>query len=142
MTYADLPAVNASLNAASAVLLMAGFIFIRRQQRVAHRNCMIAALGTSTLFLVGYLTYHFTVKKLTRFQDPAWFRPIYLTLLLTHTILAVVILPMIVVTATRALRERFDAHKKIARWTWPLWMYVSVTGVVIYYLLYHKFPQH
>ena len=140
MTFADLPAVNAGLNAASALLLTAGFIFIRRQNRVAHRNCMITALICSVLFLTSYITYHLHAGR-TVFKDPAWFRPIYLTLLLTHTVLAVAILPMIAVTATRAFRERFDAHKKIARWTWPLWMYVSVTGVLIYFLLYQIFPQ-
>jgi uncharacterized membrane protein YozB (DUF420 family) len=102
---------------------------------------MLSAVVTSTLFLVCYLTYHFKVGR-TVFKDPAWFRPIYLTLLLTHTLLAVTIVPMVIVTLSRALRERFDKHKKIARWTWPLWMYVSVTGVLIYYLLYHRFPQH
>ena len=95
------------------------------------------------MFLAGYLTYHFTVQdRATRFRDPAWFRPVYLAILLTHTILAAAIVPMVLITLSRALRERFDAHKRIARWTWPLWMYVSVTGVLIYYLLYIKFPQH
>ncbi len=108
---------------------------------IAHRNCMIAAVSSSVIFLICYLTYHFTVKTLTRFHDPAWFRPIYLTILITHTILAAAIVPMILVTLSRALRQRFDRHKKIARWTWPLWMYVSVTGVVIYLLLYQIFPQ-
>ncbi len=93
------------------------------------------------LFLGGYLTYHFTVRTVTRFQDPAWFRPIYLAILLTHTVLAVVIVPLVLITVSRAGRERFDAHRRIARWTWPLWMYVSVTGVVIYLLLYQIFPQ-
>jgi len=141
MSLHDLPAINASLNALSAVFLLFGYGFIRRRQEAAHRRCMIAALGTSALFLVCYLTYHFTVKTVTHFHDPARFRPFYLALLLSHTVLAAVIVPMILVTATRALRQRFDAHKKIARWTWPLWMYVSVTGVVIYLLLYQVFPQ-
>ena len=103
---------------------------------------MVTALGCSILFLASYLTYHFTVRTITRFQDPAAFRPIYLAILLSHTILAVVIVPMVIMTASRALKQRFDLHKKIARWTWPLWMYVSVTGVVIYLLLYQIFPQH
>lgn len=141
MTPHDLPAINASLNALSAVFLLLGYGFIRRRQAAAHRRCMIAALGTSTLFLVSYLTYHFTVTAVTRFHDPAWFRPYYLALLLSHTVLAAAIVPMIFLTATRALRLRFDAHKKIARWTWPLWMYVSVTGVVIYLILYQVRPQ-
>ena len=141
MTFADLPAVNASLNGLSAVFLGLGYYFVRRRRLIAHRNCMITAFCTSALFLVCYLTYHFTVKTLTHFENPKWFRPIYLTLLTTHTILAVVIVPMILITLNRAWRERFDLHKRIARWTWPLWMYVSVTGVIIYWLLYIKFPQ-
>ena len=102
---------------------------------------MLAAVGTSTLFLICYLTYHLTVRTITRFHDPAWFRPIYLTLLLTHTVLAAVIVPLVLVTLYRAGRQRFDTHKAIARWTWPLWMYVSVTGVTVYLLLYQIFPQ-
>jgi uncharacterized membrane protein YozB (DUF420 family) len=101
---------------------------------------MITAVILSVLFLTCYLTYHFKAGR-TVFKDPDWFRPIYLTLLLTHTVLAVTIVPMIIITVTRALRERFDKHRKIARWTWPLWMYVSVTGVIIYLLLYQIFPQ-
>src|SRR6185436_7065063 len=102
---------------------------------------------TSTLFLVCYITYHTYIAYVlhrgpTRFSEPLWFRPYYLALLLTHTVLAVVIVPMVLITIVRALRERFDAHRKIARWTWPLWMYVSVTGVIIYLLLYQIFPQH
>jgi uncharacterized membrane protein YozB (DUF420 family) len=141
MTVHDLPAVNASLNGLSAVFLTAGFVFIKRGNKIAHRNCMISAFCTSVIFLACYLTYHASVKTVTHFVDPAWFRPIYLAILLTHTILAVVIVPMILITLNRALREKFDAHKKIARWTWPLWMYVSVTGVVVYLLLYQIFPQ-
>lgn len=140
MTFSDLPAVNATLNGLSALLLGAGFYFIRNKNVSAHRKCMLSAVVTSTLFLACYLTYHAKAGR-TVFKEPAWFRPIYLTLLTSHTILAVVIVPMVIVTLTRALRERFDKHKKIARWTWPLWMYVSVTGVVIYWLLYHRFPQ-
>ncbi|MDB6029034.1 MAG: putative rane protein [Verrucomicrobiales bacterium] len=140
MTLHDLPAVNASLNALSAVLLTCGYIFIRRGNQIAHRNCMVTALITSALFLTGYLTYHYNYGS-TRFVEPQSFRPYYLTLLLSHTILAVVIVPMILVTASRALRARFDKHKKIARWTWPLWMYVSVTGVIVYLILYQIYPQ-
>ena len=140
MSLADLPAVNATLNGLCTVFLLAGFRFIKRGRRIAHRNCMIAAVVTSALFLVSYLTYHFAVRTITRFPD-VWFRPIYLAILLTHTVLAVVIVPLVLVTLSRALRQRFDRHKKIARWTWPLWLYVSVTGVVIYLLLYHIFPQ-
>ena len=141
MNLSDLPAVNACFNGLSAVFLTAGYVFIRRKNQPAHRKCMIAALNSSALFLTGYLTYHFAVHGVTRFHNPAWFRPIYLILLLTHTVLAVVIVPLLLLTLTRALRGRFDAHRRIARWTWPIWMYVSVTGVVIYLLLYQIFPQ-
>ena len=123
------------------MLLAFGFYFIKRGNKIAHRNCMIAAVCSSALFLAGYLTYHFTVKTITHFVDPAWFRPIYLTLLLTHTLLAVVVLPLVITTIVFAAKGRFESHKKIARWTWPIWMYVSVTGVVIYFLLYQIFPQ-
>jgi putative membrane protein len=141
VTFNDLPAVNASLNALSATCLAAGYIFIKRGRPVAHRNCMIGALTASVLFLGCYLYYHFHAGR-TVFKDPAWFRPIYLTILLTHTILAVAIVPMVIITVTRAARARFEQHKRIARWTWPIWMYVSTTGVLIYFLLYQIFPQH
>jgi putative membrane protein len=140
MSISDLPLVNACLNSASTVLLSAGYIFIKRQRQIAHRNCMIGALFTSTLFLACYLTYHAFAGR-TVFKDPPWFRPIYLIILLTHTVLAAVIVPLVIVTLSRALRARWELHKKIARWTWPIWMYVSVTGVVIYLLLYRIFPQ-
>ena len=140
MTIHDLPAVNASLNGLSAVFLTAGYIFIRRKDQGAHKKCMLAAVVTSTLFLTCYVIYHAKAGR-TVFKDPQWFRPVYLTILLTHTILAVVIVPLVLVTLSRALRQRFDLHKKLARWTWPIWMYVSVTGVVIYLLLYIIFPQ-
>jgi uncharacterized membrane protein YozB (DUF420 family) len=141
MSVSDLPALNASLNALCTVLLSLGFFHIRRGNKVAHRRCMIAALVTSTLFLASYLTYHFTVQAVTRFREPEWFRPIYLVLLLTHTVLAAAVLPMVIVTVTRAAKGQFDRHRRIARWTWPVWMYVSVTGVLIYLLLYQIFPQ-
>ena len=141
MTFSDLPAVNASLNGLSATFLIAGYIFIKRRRPVAHRNCMIGALTASVLFLGCYLYYHFHVHR-TVFKDPAWFRPIYLTILLTHTILAVAIVPMVIITVTRAAKARFELHKRIARWTWPIWMYVSTTGVLIYFILYQFFPQH
>jgi uncharacterized membrane protein YozB (DUF420 family) len=141
MSIQDLPAVNATLNGLSAIFLALGFIFIKRGNKIAHRNCMIAAFSTSVIFLACYLTYHALVKTVTHFVEPTWFRPIYLTILLTHTLLAVVIVPLILRTLWLARKENFEAHKKIARWTWPLWMYVSVTGVVIYLLLYQIFPQ-
>lgn len=147
MSIHDLPAVNASLNGVSAAFLTAGFVFIRRKNVIAHRNCMISAFCVSVVFLVCYLTYHTYLGVVlhqgpTRFVEPAWFRPIYLAILLTHTVLAAVVAPMILITISRALRERFDKHKRIARWTLPIWMYVSVTGVVVYLLLYRIFPQH
>ena len=140
MTFSDLPAINASLNGLSAIFLIAGYIQIRRKNRQAHQKFMMAAVVTSALFLICYVVYHAKAGR-TVFRDPAWFRPFYLGLLLTHTVLAVTIVPMVVVTLVRALRERFDSHRKIARWTWPIWMYVSVTGVIIYLLLYKIFPQ-
>ena len=146
MSIYDLPAVNASLNGLSAVFLSLGFFFIRRGNKTAHRNCMISAFVTSVIFLGCYLTYHIWLAVVlhqgpTRFLNPAWFRPVYLTILITHTILAAAIVPLILLTLNRARKQNFEAHKKIARWTWPLWMYISVTGVVIYFLLYQIFPQ-
>jgi uncharacterized membrane protein YozB (DUF420 family) len=147
MSIADLPVVNASLNGLSALFLGAGYYCIKNQRQTAHRNFMIAAFVTSTAFLACYITYHSYKAYVlhegpTHFRDPAWFRPIYIAILVSHTILAVVIVPMVLVTLSRALKKRFDPHKKLARWTWPLWMYVSVTGVLIYVLLYQVFPQH
>lgn len=146
MSILDLPAVNATLNGLSAIFLAAGFVFIRRKNVKAHQRCMISAFITSTLFLACYLTYHGYLAWVlhrgpTRFLNPPAWRPVYLAILFTHTVLAVVIVPMVFMTLSRALKQRFDWHKKIARWTWPLWMYVSVTGVIIYFLLYQIFPQ-
>ena len=146
MSFADLPVVNAALNGLSAIFLAAGYVLIKQGRQNAHRNFMIAAFVSSTLFLACYITYHGYIAYVlhrgpTRFLEPAWFRPIYLLILLTHTVLAVVILPLVFMTLSRALRARFDQHRVIARWTWPLWMYVSVTGVAIYLLLYQVFPQ-
>jgi putative membrane protein len=131
----SLPAVNASLNATSAVFLIAGYSFIRRGKITAHRICMLTAFFSSTAFLVFYLYFHFHAG-LIRFGGQGWIRPVYFTLLTSHTILAVVIVPLVLITLTRALRERFDRHRAIARWTLPVWLYVSVTGVIIYWLLY------
>jgi putative membrane protein len=146
MTIHDLPAVNATLNGLSAIFLTLGFIFIKRGNKIAHRNCMISAFVTSIVFLTCYLIYHGYLAIVlyhgpTHFENPLWFRPIYLTILTTHTILAIVIVPLILMTLWRAKKQNFAAHKKIARWTWPLWMYVSVTGVIVYLLLYQIFPQ-
>jgi uncharacterized membrane protein YozB (DUF420 family) len=139
MNVTDLPLVNACLNSLSTVFLTAGYVFIKRKHERAHRNCMIAALATSTLFLASYLYYHYHAGR-TIFPDN-WFRPIYLGILLTHTVLAVVIVPLVFAAVIQAIRGRFESHRKIARWTWPMWMYVSVTGVLIYLLLYQIFPQ-
>ena len=136
MTVSDLPPINASLNALSAVFLAAGFVFIRRKNIIAHRKCMVSAFTTSAVFLGCYLTYHFSVRAVTKFSGQGWIRPIYFSLLISHVLLAMIILPLAFVTLTRGLSQRFDAHRKIARWTWPIWMYVSVTGVLVYVLLY------
>jgi putative membrane protein len=146
MSLADLPLVNACLNGLSAVFLSVGLYFILHKNQVAHRNCMLSAFVSSILFLICYLTYHSYVayhlhRGPTKFVDPAWFRPIYLGILLTHTMLAVVVVPLAIITLSRALKQRFKQHRLIARWTWPIWMYVSVTGVLIYVLLYQVFPQ-
>ena len=135
-----LPHVNALLNSASALLLLAGFRFIRLGRIKSHRNCQVSAVLTSTLFLVSYLTYHY-YHGATRFTGQGLVRPLYFTILITHTILAVVIVPLIVVTLYRASRGDFVRHRRIARLTLPLWLYVSVTGVVVYLMLYHIYPS-
>ena len=136
--YSVFPALNAILNGTSAMLLSIGYRFIRRKQVQAHRMCMGAAVITSTLFLASYLYYHAHVGSV-HFQGTGWVRPLYFTILISHTTLAVSLLVLVPVTLARALRERFDRHRALARWTWPIWMYVSVTGVVIYLMLYHLF---
>ena len=146
MTYTDLPLINACLNTTCTVLLVLGWRHIRAGRKEAHRNCMIAALCTSAAFLACYLYYHWKMQQVhgaahTKFVDPAWFRPIYLTILFTHLVGAFAIIPLVLMTVSRAVKERFEAHKAIARWTLPIWLYVSVTGVVIYLLLYQVFPQ-
>ena len=142
MTVSDLPPINASLNALSAVFLAAGFVFIRRKNMIAHRKCMVSAFTTSAVFLGCYLTYHFSVRAVTKFSGQGWIRPVYFSLLISHVLLAMIILPLAFCTLTRGLSQRFDAHRKIARWTWPIWMYVSVTGVLVYLMLYHLYPAH
>ncbi len=141
MSIEQLPAVNACFNGLSTMLLVLGYAFIRKGHRVAHRNCMVGAVVSSSLFLVGYLTYHSMVQGVTRFLEPAWFRPIYLGILLTHTVLAMAVVPLVLRTLYLAARQRFEAHRRIARWTWPIWLYVSLTGVLIYLLLYQIYPQ-
>ena len=134
-----LPGLNATLNATSAVLLIAGYFFIRRKNTAAHKACMLSALGVSSLFLTSYLYLHYNVGS-THFAGEGWIRPVYFTLLLSHTILAAAIVPLALTTFYRAFKEQFDRHRRIARWTLPLWIYVSVTGVLIYFFLYHWFP--
>jgi putative membrane protein len=131
-----LPAVDATLNATSAVLLACGFFFIRRKNIPAHRACMLSALATSVLFLACYLTYHY-FHGVTRFPGHGFVRSFYLALLGSHTILAIVIVPLVLTTLYRAWRKRFGLHRRIARWTLPLWLYVSVSGVAVYWMLYH-----
>ena len=135
-----LPHFNAFLNFTSFVLLTSGYFFIRRKNVIAHRNCQVAALSVSILFLISYLTYH-SQHGATRFAGQGIVRPIYFTILLTHTILAVVIVPFVIVTFLRARRGDFLRHKAIARWTLPMWLYVSITGVVVYLMLYHLYPS-
>jgi len=136
--YAIYPAIDASLNGTSAVLLLIGRGFIKHGRMAAHRVIMITALISSSIFLASYLYYHWHVGSV-HFQGQGWVRPVYFSILISHTILAAAIVPMIIITLSRALRERFDRHRAIARWTYPLWMYVSVTGVIVYFMLYHFF---
>jgi uncharacterized membrane protein YozB (DUF420 family) len=131
----DLPSVNAALNAAAAILLVWGYSLIRRRRIVAHKRVMLAAFAVSILFLVSYLVYHYQVGSV-RFQKTGAIRTAYLSILFTHTVLAAAVPPLAGVTLWRALRERFDRHRRLARWTLPIWLYVSVTGVVVYWMLY------
>ena len=131
----QLPTLNAALNTTSAVLLVAGFRAIRRDRRRLHAGLMIGALSASVLFLVSYLTYH-ALHGSTPYAKEDWTRPLYFAILITHSILAVVNVPLVILTVVRAARRRFEAHKRIARWTFGVWLYVSVTGVVIYLMLY------
>jgi uncharacterized membrane protein YozB (DUF420 family) len=135
LTLHDLPAVNASLNALSTVFLVTGYLLIRARRIVQHRAMMLAALATSALFLVCYVVYHAQVGSV-RFTRPGLVRRVYYTILITHVTLAVTVLPLAIVTAARGLRGDYLRHRAIARWTFPIWLYVSVTGVLVYVLLY------
>ena len=137
---AYLPALNAVLNGASAAFLAVGYVLIRRRKASAHRRCMLSAFTASTLFLVGYVTLRY-FAGMTRFTGQGWIRPIYFTILISHTILAAVIVPLAVITLFQGWTGRFDRHVRIARWTLPLWLYVSFTGVLVYWILYHLYPQ-
>ena len=135
-----LPHVNACLNGTSFLLLFTGYRFIRARNVAAHRACQIAALGVSLVFLASYLTYHFH-HGATRFQGTGIVRPIYFTILLSHTVLAIVIVPLVILTFYRAFRNDFSRHRRIARITLPLWLYVSITGVIVYLMLYQIYPS-
>ena len=131
----QLPAVNAALNSLSAILLVGGYLFIKSRNIKAHKACMLSAFGSSMLFLASYLIYHYQVGSVP-FKGQGGIRLVYFTILLTHTILATTVVPLALVTLFRAFKERFDAHRRIARWTFPIWLYVSVTGVIVYWMLY------
>ena len=135
MNYTDLPALNAVLNSASAILVLAGVYFIKQRNVTAHKTCMLAALGVSALFLTSYLIYHYQVGSV-RFEHEGPIRTVYLGILLTHTVLAAAVVPLVLRTVYLALKNRLDSHRRIARWTFPIWIYVSVTGVVVYLMLY------
>jgi uncharacterized membrane protein YozB (DUF420 family) len=138
LTIGDLPAVNATLNATAAILLLLGYREIRRGRMNQHRAFMIAACIASTLFLISYVTYHAHAGS-RRFTGQGTVRVVYFIILISHVVLATAILPLALITLSRALRERFDRHRAIARWTFPIWLYVSVTGVAVYLMLYHWF---
>jgi len=135
VTVHDLPAVNASLNALSGILLTIGYVLIRKRRIAQHRAVMIAAFVTSSIFLLCYLVYHAQVGNVP-FMRHGFVRPLYFSILITHITLAAAVPPLAIITLTRGLRGRYDKHRRIARWTWPIWMYVSVTGVLVYVLLY------
>jgi uncharacterized membrane protein YozB (DUF420 family) len=138
MSIADLPALNATLNAVSAVFLVTGYVLIRRGHRLLHKRCMLGALVSSTAFLASYVVYHAHAGS-RPFPGHGPVRVVYFAILITHVILAATILPLALITTARALRSQFDRHKQIARWTLPVWLYVSVTGVVIYLMLYRLY---
>ena len=135
ISVSQLPAVNAALNSLSAILLVGGYLFIKSRNIKAHKACMLSAFGSSILFLASYLIYHYQVGSVP-FKGQGGIRLVYFTILLTHTILATTVVPLALVTLFRAFKERFDAHRRIARWTFPIWLYVSVTGVIVYWMLY------
>jgi len=138
LTISDLPALNATLNGIAAILLVTGYLFIKQGRRRQHQWCMLGALTTSALFLVSYVTYHLHAGS-RPFPGQGPIRVVYFAILITHVILAAVIVPLALLTAVRGLKSQFDKHVKIARWTFPAWLYVSVTGVVIYLMLYELY---
>ena len=136
MTVHDLPPINASLNALSTVFILLGWWCVRHDRKQQHIAAMTCALGSSTLFLVCYLVYHFSVTAVTRFTGQGMVRPVYFAVLISHVCLAFAVVPMVILTVVPALRARYDRHRRVARWTLPVWLYVSVTGVVVYWMLY------
>ncbi len=138
-SVSDLPAVNASLNALATVLLIAGYVLIKQRREVAHKRTMITAFGVSVVFLICYLVYHRYAGHV-RFSGPSPVREFYLGLLLTHVVLAATVPFLAVATIYLGLQDRRQAHRRLARWTFPIWLYVSITGVVIYVMLYHLYP--
>ncbi|HXH66223.1 MAG TPA: DUF420 domain-containing protein [Candidatus Limnocylindrales bacterium] len=136
------PALNASLNGLAAILLVCGYAAIRAGKMELHKKFMVSAFFVSCAFLVSYVIYHVRIHQLVHFRGQGWIRPVYFILLFSHTILAVVIVPLILITLRRAWLERFDRHRQIARWTLPLWFYVSVTGVIVYFMVYQIQAAH
>jgi uncharacterized membrane protein YozB (DUF420 family) len=141
ITLEDLPSVNAALNGASACLLTLGYAAVRRRSLRLHAACMLTALGLSVVFLASYLYFHLVLRhgEPTRFSGEGWVRRVYFTVLLSHTVLAAAVPPLALATIYQALRSRFARHVRLARWTLPIWLYVSVTGVLVYWMLYHLF---
>jgi putative membrane protein len=141
VTVSDLPALNAALNGTATLLLLAGFAFIKTERKIAHRNCMLAAFGVSVVFLVTYVTHKILVQGVhTPFGGEGMIRTLYYVMLTSHILLAMAIVPLVLVTITHAIKARYEKHRAWARWTYPIWLYVSVTGVLVYFMLYQWFP--
>lgn len=141
MTISDLPALNASLNALATVLLLAGFYFIKTERKLAHRNCMMTAFGVSAVFLVTYVLHKILIHGVhTPFGGEGFIRTFYYGMLISHISLAITIVPLVLITIRQAIKGRYDRHRAWARWTYPIWLYVSVTGVLVYFMLYRWFP--
>lgn len=140
MNVYDLPPVNATLNALSTFFILMGVVAIKREAKTLHIFSMVAALTTSAIFLTCYLVYHFNAK-VTIFAHPGWPKVLYYFILIPHTLMAMVSLPLIIMTVVPALKQNWERHRKVARWSWPIWLYVSVTGVLVYFMLYVWFPS-
>ena len=140
ISLSALPALNATLNAASALFLLLGYRFIRQRRIAQHKACMLTAFTLSLVFLVSYLTYHFQVGSVP-FRGTGWIRSLYFTILISHTVLAALVPPLAFVTLLRAFRQQFDRHRRLARWTLPVWLYVSLTGIVVYWMVYRLYPS-